>query len=79
MNNNNIFNDDKYYSHSPTLKNNEDLQVFKKPTITTTKFCSDVDNNSKITAKDFSKKKNSEYFLFIGKLFVCQTQKKQQN
>ena len=74
MNNNNIFNDDKYSSHSPTLKNNEDLQVFKKPTITTTKFCSDVDNNSKRTAKDFSKKKTQNIFYSLANyLFVKRT------
>lgn len=72
---NNIFNDDRYSSHSPTLKNNEDLQVFKKPTITTTKFCSDVDNNSKRTAKDFSKKKTHNFFYSLANYMVFQPKK----
>jgi len=59
---NNNFNDEKNSSHSPTLKNNEDLQVFKKPTFTT-KNCSDIENTSKKISRDLWKKKPTNLLL----------------
>lgn len=75
MNNNNNNNEETpqkplyYYkdntSHVQTLKNNEDLQVFKKPTFTT-RYFTEFENSSKKTFDSEKIKQKSLFFTISG-------------